>query len=128
MLITADCGGSNCSRTRLWKVALQELADALGLRLTVCHLPPGTSKWNKIEHRMFCHITQNWRARPLVDYAVVVELIASTTTTTGLQIRAELDPHSYPTKEPVTAEQLAAVHLTPAAFHGEWNYTINTNA
>jgi hypothetical protein len=128
LLITADCGGSNSSRTRLWKVALQELADALGLRLTVCHFPPGTSKWNKIEHRMFCHITQNWRARPLVDYAVVVELIASTTTTTGLQIRAELDPHSYPTKEIVTAEQLAVVHLKPAAFHGEWNYTINTNA
>jgi len=128
LLITADCGGSNSSRTRLWKVTLQELADALGLRLTVCHFPPGTSKWNKIEHRMFCHITQNWRARPLADYAVVVELIASTTTTTGLQIRAELDPNPYPTKETVTGEQLAAVHLKPAAFHGEWNYTINTNA
>jgi transposase len=127
LLITADCGGSNSSRTRLWKVALQDLADVLGLRLTVCHFPPGTSKWNKIEHRMFCHITQNWRARPLADYAVVVELIASTTTTTGLQIRAELDPKPYPTKETVTAEQLAAVHLKPAAFHGEWNYTINAN-
>jgi transposase len=127
LLITADCGGSNSSRTRLWKVALQDLADVLKLRLTVCHFPPGTSKWNKIEHRMFCHITQNWRACPLADYAVVVELIASTTTTTGLQIRAELDPKPYPTKETVTAEQLATVHLKPAAFHGEWNYTINAN-
>jgi transposase len=127
LLITADCGGSNSSRTRLWKVALQDLADVLGLRLTICHFPPGTSKWNKIEHRMFCHITQNWRARPLANYAVVVELIANTTTTTGLQIRAELDPKPYPTKELVTPEQLAAVHLKPAAFHGEWNYTINAN-
>jgi len=91
LLITADCGGSNSSRTRLWKVALQDLADDLGLRLTICHFPPGTSKWNKIEHRMFCHITQNWRGRPLTSYAVIVQLIGSTKTTTGLQIRAELD-------------------------------------
>ena len=127
LLITADCGGSNSSRTRLWKVALQDLADALGLRLTICHFPPGTSKWNKIEHRMFCHITQNWRARPLVSYAVVVELIGSTTTTSGLHIRAELDEHTYPTKETVAPEQLARVRLKPATFHGEWNYTIATN-
>ncbi len=124
LLITADCGGSNSSRTRLWKVALQELADDLGLRLTVCHFPPGTSKWNKIEHRMFCHITRNWRGRPLTSYAVIVQLIGKTTTQTGLQIRAELDPHTYKTKETVTPEQLQRVRLKPAAFHGEWNYTI----
>ena len=124
LLITADCGGSNSSRTRLWKVALQELADAVGLRLTVCHFPPGTSKWNKIEHRMFCHITKNWRGRPLTSYAVIVQLIGKTTTKAGLQIRAELDPHTYHTKETVTPEQLQRVRLKPAAFHGEWNYTI----
>lgn len=127
LLITADCGGSNSSRTRLWKVALQELADDVGLRLTVCHFPPGTSKWNKIEHRMFCHITQNWRGRPLTSYAVIVQLIGNTKTTTGLQIRAELDEHTYPTKETVTPEQLQQVRLKPAAFHGEWNYTIDTS-
>ena len=125
LLITADCGGSNSSRTRLWKIALQELADELGLRLTVCHFPPGTSKWNKIEHRMFCHITQNWRGRPLTSYAVIVQLIGNTRTTAGLKIRAELDEHVYPLKEKVTAEQLAAVRLTPAAFHAEWNYTVD---
>ena len=124
LLITADCGGSNSSRTRLWKVALQELADDLGLQLTVCHFPPGTSKWNKIEHRMFCHITQNWRSRPLTNYAVIVQLIAKTKTAAGLQIQAELDEHTYPPKETVTDEQLANVRLRPARFHGEWNYTI----
>jgi hypothetical protein len=127
LLITADCGGSNSSRTRLWKVALQDLADDLGLRLTVCHFPPGTSKWNKIEHRMFCHVTQNWRGHPLVSYAVIVQLIGNTTTTTGLQIRAELDEHSYPLKETVTEEQLARVRLKPSPFHGEWNYTLVPN-
>ena len=124
LLITADCGGSNSSRTRLWKVALQDLANDLGLQLRVCHFPPGTSKWNKIEHRMFCHVTQNWRGRPLTSYAVIVQLIGNTRTTTGLQIRAELDENVYPTKETVTAEQLANVRLTPAPFHGEWNYAI----
>ena len=124
LLITADCGGGNSSRTRLWKVALQDLADDLGLRLTVCHFPPGTSKWNKIEHRMFCHVTQNWRGRPLTSYAVIVQLIANTRTKTGLKIRAELDDHAYPTKEVVTAEQFDQLRLTPATFHGEWNYTI----
>jgi hypothetical protein len=125
LLITADCGGSNSSRTRLWKVALQELADDLGLRLTVCHFPPGTSKWNKIEHRMFCHITQNWRGQPLTSYAVIVQLIGNTRTTTGLKIRAELDRHSYPPSETVADEDLARVRLTPASFHGKWNYTID---
>ena len=127
LLITADCGGSNGHRTRLWKVALQDLADDLGLRLTVCHFPPGTSKWNKIEHRMFCHITQNWRGRPLVSYAAIVQLLGKTTTRAGLQVRAELDEHTYVTKEKVTQEQLARVRLKPAAFRGEWNYTIVPN-
>ena len=124
LLITADCGGSNSSRTRLWKVALQDLSDKLGLRLQVCHFPPGTSKWNKIEHRMFCHITQNWRGRPLVSYAAIVQLIGSTKTDGGLRIRAEVDESEYPTKEIVTPEQLARVRLRPAAFRGEWNYAI----
>ena len=124
LMITADCGGSNSSRTRLWKVVLQELADDMGLELTVCHFPPGTSKWNKIEHRMFCHITQNWRGRPLTDYAVIVQLIGNTRTTAGLKICAELDNHVYPLKETVTTEQLAQVRLMPATFHGEWNYTV----
>ena len=124
LLITADGGGSNSSRTRLWKVVLQELADDLGLQITVCHFPPGTSKWNKIEHRMFCHITQNWRGRPLTSYAVIVQLIGNTRTTAGLKIRSELDEHVYPLKETVTAEQMAHVRLTTATFHGEWNYTV----
>jgi len=105
-------------------VALQELADDLGLRLTVCHFPPGTSKWNKIEHRMFCHITRNWRGQPLTSYAVIVQLIGNTRTKTGLTIRAELDTRPYPPKEVVTDEDLARVRLTSAKFHGEWNYTI----
>jgi len=125
LLITADCGGSNSSRTRLWKVALQELADELGLSLSVCHFPPGTSKWNKIEHRLFCHITKNWRGRPLTSYAVIVQLIGHTTTTTGLKVRSELDDHDYPAKEEVTPEQLERVRLLPATFHGEWNYTVS---
>ena len=124
LLITADCGGSNSSRTHLWKVALQELADDLQLRLTICHFPPGTSKWNKIEHRMFCHITRNWRGRPLTTYAAIVQLIGNTRTDAGLKIRSELDEHVYPTQEHVTPEQLARVRMTPAVFHGEWNYTI----
>ncbi len=124
LLITADGGGSNGSRCRLWKVALQSLSLRLGLPIQVCHFPPGTSKWNKIEHRMFCHITQNWRGRPRISYAAIVQLIGNTRTTTGLKVRAEPDEHAYPTKELVTPEQLARVQLTPAAFHGEWNYTI----
>ncbi len=128
LLITADCGGSNSSRTRLWKVVLQELADELGLELAIRHFPPGTSKWNKIEHRMFCHITRNWRGRPLTSYAAIVQLIGQTTTTTGLTIRAELDENRYPTKEQVTAEQMAQVNLRPEEFHGEWNYTILPHA
>jgi hypothetical protein len=124
LLITADGGGSNGSRARRWKVELQRLADETGLQITVGHLPPGTSKWNKIEHRMFCHITENWRGRPLVSREVIVQLIGHTTTGTGLSIRAELDPQSYPTGIKVTDAELAAVRLEPAAFHGEWNYSI----
>jgi Rhodopirellula transposase DDE domain len=124
LLITADGGGSNGSRARRWKTELQHLADETGLRITVCHFPPGTSKWNKIEHRMFCHITQNWRGRPLISHEVIVQLIGSTTTRTGLTIRAALDPNAYPTGIKVTDADLAAVRLAPAAFHGEWNYAI----
>jgi Rhodopirellula transposase DDE domain len=124
LLITADGGGSNSYRTRLWKVSLQELADELGLRLFVCHFPPGTSKWNKIEHRLFSFITKNWRARPLVSLEVIVNLIANTTTQTGLVVKAALDTNRYPTKIKVTAEQLATLRLKRHDFHGEWNYTL----
>ncbi|HEY5311071.1 MAG TPA: ISAzo13 family transposase [Pirellulales bacterium] len=124
LLITADGGGSNSSRCRLWKVALQGLADQLGMSIQVCHFPPGTSKWNKIEHRMFCHITQNWRGRPLVSHEVVVHLIANTVTRQGLKIRAELDKRSYAAGIKVTDEELAQVNLKPHSFHGNWNYTI----
>jgi hypothetical protein len=124
LLITADAGGSNGYRSRLWKVKLQGLADDLGLEISVCHFPPGTSKWNKIEHRMFCHITQNWRGRPLRSRAIAVNLIGHTTTKTGLRIEAELDANSYRTGIKVSDEELAAIQLEKAAFHGEWNYTI----
>jgi hypothetical protein len=124
LMITADGGGSNSSRNRLWKVALQGLADDVGLALRVCHFPPGTSKWNKIEHRLFCFITKNWRGRPLTSYEVIVNLIANTTTETGLTVRAAVDTNAYETGIEVSDEQLAAVKLTPAKFHGEWNYTI----
>ena len=124
LLITADGGGSNGSRTRLWKVALQRMADATGLKVSVCHLPPGTSKWNKIEHRMFCHITRNWRGRPLESLEVVVNLIAGTTTTKGLRVRAALDTDEYPTGIKVNDATMAALHLIPDEFHGEWNYAI----
>ena len=124
LLITADGGGSNGSRSRLWKVTLQGLADELGLTIHVCHLPPGTSKWNKIEHRMFCHITQNWRGRPLVSHDVIVNLIASTATQTGLTICAELDTDQYPTGIKVSDQELAAVNIQRLEFHGDWNYAI----
>jgi Rhodopirellula transposase DDE domain len=125
LLVTADGGGSNSSRSRLWKVALQGLADEIGLRITVCHFPPGTSKWNKIEHRMFCHITENWRGRPLISRAAVVNLIGHTRTKTGLRIDAELDTNTYKTGLKVTDEELATVNLTRSDFHGDWNYTIS---
>ncbi|MFS8067001.1 MAG: ISAzo13 family transposase [Byssovorax sp.] len=124
LLITADSGGSNSARARLWKVELQRFADQTGLRVTVCHFPPGTSKWNKIEHRLFCHITTNWRGRPLVSYKVVVNLIAHTSTSNGLSVRARLDRRCYPTGIKVTDKELAEVRMKPAKFHGAWNYTI----
>ena len=124
LLITADGGGSNGSRVRLWKVALQRMANATGLKISVCHFPPGTSKWNKIEHRMFCHITRNWRGRPLESHEVIVNLIASTTTTKGLRVRAALDTDEYPTGVKVEDATMTALHLIPDEFHGDWNYTI----
>jgi DDE family transposase len=124
LLITADGGGSNGSRNRLWKVALQQLANDLGMRIMVCHFPPGTSKWNKIEHRMFSHISMNWRGRPLISHEVIVNLIANTTTQQGLTIKAALDPGHYPTGIKVTDHELDKVKLKKAKFHGEWNYTI----
>jgi transposase len=124
LLILADSGGSNSSRTRLWKVALQRLADQLGIAVSVCHFPPGTSKWNKIEHRMFCHITENWRGRPLVSHEVVVNLIGNTTTKQGLKIQAALDTNPYPTGIQVSDEDLARVRIEPDAFQGDWNYRI----
>jgi len=128
LLITADCGGSNGSRVRLWKVQLQRLADELGLQISVCHFPPGTSKWNKIEHRMFCHITQNWRGRPLVSHEVIIELIGATTTQGGLKIQAALDQRPYAKGIKVSNAEFATVQLTPDKFHGEWNYSIHPTA
>lgn len=122
ILITADGGGSNGARVRLWKLELQRLADALGLRLHVRHFPPGTSKWNKIEHRMFCHITENWRGRLLLSRMAVVELIAATSTEQGLTIQTELDEATYDTGRKVTDEQMASLALERCSFHGEWNY------
>jgi hypothetical protein len=125
VLITADGGGSNGTRVRLWKVELQRLADALGLRLHVRNFPPGTSKWNKIEHRMFCHITANWRGRPLISRMAVVELIAATTTARGLALRAELDETIYQTGRKVSEEEMDALALERCDFHGEWNYLLS---
>jgi hypothetical protein len=124
LMITADGGGSNSSRNRLWKIALQELADELALPLHVCHFPPGTSKWNKIEHRLFCFITNNWRGRPLTSVQTIVQLISNTTTDAGLVVRAALDENEYETGIKVSDEQLAKVSLKRSDFHGEWNYTI----
>jgi len=122
--ITADCGGGNGNRIRLWKTELQKLADETGLTIRVCHFPPGTSKWNKIEHRLFCHISQNWRGRPLISYQVIINSIATTTTGSGLKVFARLDQRDYPKKVEVTDAQLAAVNITPDPFHPEWNYAI----
>ncbi len=124
LLITADGGGSNGARVRLWKLELQRLADQTGLEIAVCHLPPGTSKWNKIEHRLFSFITQNWRGRPLVSYAVIVSLIAATTTAAGLRVGCQLDTNTYPKGRKVSDAELASVRLHRDAFHGDWNYTI----
>lgn len=124
LLITSDGGGSNSHRSRLWKVSLQELADEIGMKLVVCHFPPGTSKWNKIEHRLFCYITQNWRGKPLINLQTIVNLISSTTTQAGLTVRAELDTNTYETGLKVSDHELAALHLTKHKMHGAWNYTI----
>jgi hypothetical protein len=124
LLITADGGGSNGSRVRLWKLELQRLASETGLRIAVCHFPPGTSKWNKIEHRLFSFISQNWRGRPLVSHEVVVNLIAATTTETGLEVACELDRNSYPSGIKVSKQDMAGISLRKDKFHGEWNYTI----
>jgi hypothetical protein len=124
LTITADCGGSNGNRTRLWKVELQRLADATGLALQVCHFPPGTSKWNKIEHRLFSFITMNWRGKPLTSLEAIINLIAATTTRSGLKVYARLDPRTYPDKIKVSDTELAAVNLRGHRFHPEWNYLI----
>jgi transposase len=127
LLITADSGGSNGNRSRLWKVELQQLSNELGLAIEVCHFPPGTSKWNKIEHRLFCHVTRNWQGQPLVSYEVVVNLIGSTTTDTGLTVHARLDETKYEKGIEVSDQELAEVNLRPSPFHGEWNYVIRPN-
>jgi hypothetical protein len=124
LVITADGGGSNGTRLRLWKLELQKLADELKLAITICHLPPGTSKWNKIEHRLFSFITQNWRGRPLVSHQVIVQLIAATTTNAGLKVRCEIDPNTYPAGLKVPNAEMARINLHRHDFHGEWNYTI----
>ena len=125
LLITADAGGSNGPRVRLWKWELQKFANQTGLSLAVCHFPPGTSKWNKIEHRLFSHVAMSWRGKPLVSLAAIVSLIGSTTTTSGLRIRSEIDHGSYPLGVAITEDQMAKVTFQPHRFHGDWNYTIH---
>lgn len=125
LLITADGGGSNGSRNRLWKVGIQKIADETGLKISICHFPPGTSKWNKIEHRMFCHITQNWRGRPLVSHEAMVSLIGGTTTRKGLKIKALLDENKYDTGKKISDAELSGLNLARDDFYGEWNYTIS---
>ena len=124
LLVTADAGGSNGSRLRLWKLELQKLADETGLEIAVCHFPPGTSKWNKIEHRLFSAITQNWRGKPLVSHETVVNLIAATTTRTGLRVRSGLDTNDYPAGLRVSDAEMETLYLQRDAFHGEWNYAL----
>jgi hypothetical protein len=125
LLVTADCGGSNGARVRLWKRELQALANELGIVITVCHLPPGTSKWNKIEHRLFSFITQNWRGRPLISYQTIVQLIAATTTDAGLKVQCEIDPNTYPAGIKVTDAEMEAINIQRHEFHGDWNYSIS---
>ena len=124
LLITADSGGSNSARCKLWKVALQDFADETGLKVHVCHFPPGTSKWNKIEHRLFCHITRNWRGQPLTELEVIVQLIGRTTTREGLKVKAALDRRNYPQGIKISNDELHTLKLRPAKFHGDWNYTV----
>ena len=125
LLVTADGGGSNGSRVRLWKIELQKLADETGMEMAVCHFPPGTSKWNKIEHRLFSAITQNWRGKPLISHEVIVNLIAATTTKTGLKVRSALDQNAYPTGLVVKDADMESLNLRPDAFHGDWNYSLH---
>jgi hypothetical protein len=125
LTITADCGGANSNRVRLWKTECQRLADSTGLDVQICHFPPGTSKWNKVEHRLVSFMSLNWRGKPLESHELIINLIAATTTSTGLTVYAQLDKRPYPTKIEVTDEQLAAVNITRHAFHGDWNYTIS---
>jgi hypothetical protein len=125
LLVCADCGGSNGYRTRLWKTELAALATETGLAITVCHLPPGTSKWNKIEHRLFSHISMNWRGRPLTSHQVIIDLIGATTTKSGLKVHAELDENTYPTGIRISDAEMAALPLARHEFHGDWNYTLN---
>ena len=124
LLITADSGGSNGARVRLWKWELQQLADETGLEISVCHFPPGTSKWNKIEHRLFSFISQNWRGKPLISHEVIINLIAATTSKTGLAVKSGLDPNSYPSGIKVSDKQMAELRLRRDAFHGDWNYSL----
>jgi len=124
LLITADGGGSNGYRLRLWKVELQKLANCIGLSITVCHFPPGTSKWNKVEHRLFSFISSNWRGEPLRDYETIVNLIAGTTTAKGLKVTCRLDRRNYPVGRKISDEEFSSVNLVPNEFHGEWNYSI----
>ena len=125
LLITSDAGGSNGSRVRLWKLELQRLADEISMPVSVCHFPPGTSKWNKIEHRLFSFISQNWRGKPLVSHEVIVNLIAATTNTAGLKIQSELNTKEYPPGRKVTNKEMKSVRIVPDSFHGDWNYTIH---
>ena len=127
LLNTADSGGSNSSRNRLWKVELQTLSNEIGLEIEVCHFPPGTSKWNKIEHRLFCHVTRNWRGQPLENYEVVVNLIGSTTTESGLKVYTKLDAATYEKGRKITNDEFGTVNISPSRFHGEWNYVIRPN-
>lgn len=124
LMVTADCGGSNGYRVRLWKLELQLLADELGIEITVCHLPPGTSKWNRIEHALFSFVSMNWRGQPLVDYQTIIRLIGATTTNAGLEVRCALDDRTYQKSRKVTDAQMASLNLHPHDFHGEWNYSI----
>lgn len=128
ILITADGGGSNGSRLRLWKLELQKLADETGLALSICHFPPGTSKWNKIEHRLFSFISSNWRGEPLRDYETIVNLIAKTTTAKGLKVTCRLDRRKYPIGRRVSNQEMKRVNVERNQFHGEWNYVIRPNS